>query len=184
MELTHEMLKAKNPYNIQIPEKDDEAFNELSSRIFRCEKGDRAMVLLHIQENENIRTIDSDILTLDVWQSIEFPHKQLDTWHQLWTNYYGTWQQEKLKSVFSNEPITVYRGGPANGYSWTTNKDVAKWFSLARGMFKDLREKETGVTVDIGVWERTVTLDNVVAMFDWEDEVILREQDAFDWQTV
>jgi|TARA_B110000908_G_C10141875_1_gene397174 hypothetical protein len=181
--LQNEMLKEKNPYNIEIPEKDDEEFKKLVRRIFRHRKPDRAYVLLEIQESENIRTIDSDILTLDVWQSIEFPYEDLDTWQQLWCNYSGAWQQEKLKSVFNNGPITVYRGGPKDGFSWTTNKDIAIWFSAMRGSMHTNGSIECMHPVDIGVWEKTVTLDNVVAMFAHEDEVVLCEEDAFDWET-
>ena len=75
-----------NPYNIQIPDKDDEEFNDLHRKIFRHRKPDRASVLLEIQETENIRTIDSDFLTLDVWRTIEFPSNDLNTWEQLWRN--------------------------------------------------------------------------------------------------
>ncbi len=185
MKLTHEMLDAKNPYNIQMSDigngetQDDKEFMDLSDRVFQCDKGDRPTVLLYLQENEPIKTLHSDLLTLDVWQSVEFPCKQLDTWEQIWSNYLGLWQEEKLKSVFSNGAITVYRGGPEKGYSWTTNKDVALWFSLARGCMSRLRTEETGVTVDIGLWKRTVTKDDVVAMCSHEDEVILTEECAF-----
>lgn len=169
-----------NPYNIQIPDKDDEEFNDLHRKIFRHRKPDRASVLLEIQETENIRTIDSDFLTLDVWRTIEFPYNDLNTWEQLWRNYLGLWQEEKLKNVFSNGPITVYRGGPKAGYSWTTNKDIATWFAKCRGSMHTNGIIEADKPVEIGVWEKTVTKNDIIVMLDYEDEVVLTEDNAFE----
>ena len=176
----------KNPYNIKDSElgngetQDDKEFNEQSIRLLKLSKGDRPYGLLWMQENElDLKVYHSDILTLDVWKGTEFPCKQLDTWEQIWRNYYGHWQEEKLKSVFSDGPITVYRGGPAKGYSWTTNIEFAKWFANIRGSMSWLRTEETGITVDIGVWKKTVSKKDVVAMLYEEDEVILTEECAF-----
>ncbi len=169
-----------NPHNIDIPDLNETEYRNLHHKIFRYQKPDRAQVLLDIQQSQPISNYHSDLLTIDVWTSTEFPHTDLDTWQQLWCNYLGLWQQEKLKSVFSNGPITVYRGGPKDGYSWTTNKEIAQWFAAMRGSMHTNGITECMHPVEIGVWQKTIDIDDVHAILEYEDEVVLTEDIAFE----
>ena len=173
-----------NPHNIELPDVDlqleDKEYMDLHQKIFKYRKPNRAQVLLDLQESQPMSSHHSDMLTLDVWQSTEFPHTDLDTWQQIWWNYLGLWQQEKLKSIFSNGPITVYRGGPKDGYSWTTNKDIAQWFAKIRGSMHTKGIIECMHPVEIGVWQKTIDIDDVHCMLEYEDEVVLTQDIAFE----
>ena len=88
--------------------------------------------------------------------------------------------KEKLKSIFSNGPITVYRGGPKDGYSWTTNKDIARWFAVMRGSMHTNGIIEGMHPVEIDIWEKTVNIHQIHCMLDHEDEVVLSQDIAFE----
>tara|TARA_R100000742_G_C4271466_1_gene90407 strand:+ start:467 stop:1003 length:537 start_codon:yes stop_codon:yes gene_type:complete len=67
----------------------------------------------------------------EVWQRTEFPYKNVEAWHTIFSNTPGINKhtQEWLKS-----PQMLYRGYDGNckldyDWSWTTDKDKAIWFA-------------------------------------------------------
>lgn len=137
--------------------------------------------------------IDSDAdywrLVASVWTDTENFWQERGLWLRLLTatkarratRHLMMTEQERAKYDALPNALTVYRGGssgtyrfPAasgrrksaqSGFSWTTDRNVARWFS---GRF--LRDGEHGL-----VYERTVARSDVIALLDGrgEHEVLL-----------
>jgi hypothetical protein len=161
--------------DVEIEEYED---RNLFNRIFAYGKGDRANILLELEQTQPMADMDASRLTLDVWQGVEFPIKQSHTWVDLWNNYMPCIppeQQGRIKELFA-EPRTVYRGGSKDGWSWTLDKEQARWFATNRSMFSPMVLKDDPYLIPQpqGLWSKQVSASDVLAVMDYELEVILK----------
>lgn len=161
--------------DVEIEEYED---RNLFNRIFAYGKGDRANILLELEQTQPMADMDASRLTLDVWQGVEFPIKQSHTWVDLWNNYMPCIppeQQARIKELFA-EPRTVYRGGSKDGWSWTLDKEQARWFATNRSMFSPMVLKDDPYLIPQpqGLWSKQVSASDVLAVMDYELEVILK----------
>tara|TARA_Y100001963_G_scaffold139691_1_gene205795 strand:+ start:355 stop:849 length:495 start_codon:yes stop_codon:yes gene_type:complete len=145
-------------------------------QIFKHYKRDRAYKLLDLQESGPLYQRDSDILTIDVWTTTEFPSSDKETWDQLWTNYRGYYtlpiQRRMINRLFA-QPRTIYRGGSKGGRSWTLSRDKAKWFLNHRGYYTKFYDGDDPQPTDL--WERKVSKEEVLMIHNGrgEQEVVI-----------
>ena len=86
------------------------------------QRGLRPKVLEKYLKEVQLPTDKINELIQLVWEDAEFPDEQRAVWKRLLNKY--------TESHFIKEPIRVYRGGTnAQGFSWTTDLDMAKWFA-------------------------------------------------------
>tara|TARA_R110000772_G_scaffold205144_4_gene315392 strand:- start:1681 stop:2268 length:588 start_codon:yes stop_codon:yes gene_type:complete len=158
------------------PEVADLNDERLNDSIWQHSKSNRAPALLEMQQTEYLCELDSARLTLAVWQGVEFPVKQWDTWEGLWQNYKTPPEQSQRINALFSKPRTVYRGGSQDGWSWTLNPEQARWFAVYRGGYSKmiLEDDDTIEALPVGLWSKVVSADAVLAVLDSEREVILK----------
>ncbi|HIF9337748.1 TPA: hypothetical protein ACX6RO_001837 [Photobacterium damselae] len=100
-----------------------------------------------------------------VWTNCEFPHSNLSVWNSIFmftdqSPFFNSIEYEKM-----DEEITIYRGGLANGLSWTGNKEQAIWFA---NRFKHSDHEPQ-------VWQLTINKHDIYHYTDsrGEDEFII-----------
>lgn len=81
------------------------------------------------------------------WSMTEFPSNNAKLWRELWLQHY---KPRRGIARIIREPIKVYRGGTAKGWSWTRDRSVAEWFANRFGEGKPVHER--WVTADEVLW--------------------------------
>lgn len=94
-------------------------------------------------------------LILEVYVDSENARENFDEWEDLLYPLTGTDPWNTLAAL--KEPITVYRGGVKQGFSWTTSLETAKWFA---GRFDGTGD----------IWTATVAKSDIVAYYDGRNE--------------
>ena len=102
------------------------------------------------------------------WEHSNHTSTHWEAWADILDNYYP----KARKSRKPTKPITVYRGGTtANGFSWTTDFDIARKFAMRNSMsyFSPDGGKST-------IWQATVDPIGVMFMTNGrhEQEVVVR----------
>lgn len=95
-------------------------------------------------------------LVLEVYVDTESARDEFEEWEQILEKLTGLDPWNTLHEL-QDTPITVYRGGVKKGFSWTTDINVAKWFSK--------RYNGNGT-----VWVATVTKDDIIGYYDGRNE--------------
>ena len=127
--------------------------------IFTHERPYRVDALLELEGE--ITTAAFNPLILEVFIDSENIAENTDVWEHLFDDLTGTDPWDTLK-LLPEEPFTIYRGGHIQGFSWTTDIELAKWFANRWG------KKEP-------VWKATVSNGDVIGFYNGrkESEVIV-----------
>jgi len=112
----------------------DDVWDDL---IHNTRKGDRAGKLCNYIESYPLTQDEINDLIDHVWLMQEFPYQWHDEWISMWNNYQTPPKKQRLIDRLFKEPRRIYRGGNPKGFSWTLNKDKAKWFASHRSFDKD-----------------------------------------------
>lgn len=96
-------------------------------------------------------------LLLRVWEDSENPSINIHIWREMFDNFKDTKTFARTKRNLPKQ-LTVWRGGSADGLSWTTDKKIADWFA---------KRFSTGSAV---VHNRQIRLDDVVCYLDHRNE--------------
>ena len=105
-------------------------------------KGNRARRLHEIIESWPLTSGEINDLVDEVWTNQEFPSQCRDEWISIWNNYSITAGKQRLIDRLFREPRIIYRGGTADGFSWTFNRQKAVWFATYRKFDRDYQLNE------------------------------------------
>ncbi len=96
--------------------------------IFLAERPYRLEAFMHVMRNTNCQFEKLAELLLKVWIDSENPSINKEIWTALFKKFKDSKTFNATKSNLP-EQISIWRGGTADGLSWTTSKKVATWFA-------------------------------------------------------
>lgn len=104
------------------------AANNYEGYICLTERPYRLDALLEIIANEKCNAEKLANLVMQVWMDSESPSTNIKIWRRLFSQMKNCRVFQKSKKHLPDK-FKVWRGGTANGISWTTDKNTAHWFA-------------------------------------------------------
>ena len=136
--IKHPWVNTMSPFVNQCNEQYTAKFSMMREYLSKRERGAYLFVVVERPwryetlarwwERDHLSVDELRDLLPEVWRDVEFPSRNLDNPLYLFEEAgFVTDDEEGWKQL--PDPLTIYRGGAAEGISWTTDLEIGEWFS-------------------------------------------------------